>query len=454
MAKEKPDNKPNEPDELIKENAATPAAEPDSPLTDEQQSMNEDLTLQMQEAIGQFMQGAKATAQKVSLFVQEAQKDLKSISSFLLGIAELAKELPQFTEKGFARLEELDRYLTIEIDKALKDYPDDNELSLYWDIMTTSFTEDGELKPDSPYRHIIEAAIAKKDTKQITTIRTDKIDYPLDKPNKKIWDLLANTKFNKQLQLDTITIDTSKGKNHHEAGIIYGIDFDKLAESEPNLSITRQLTQFDKRVYIAAAAIYNAGNEVTTVTQIHKQMGNTKQPTAAQAKKINNSLTKMGGARIYINNTAEAKIYKNYPVFKYDASLLPFERVTASVNGGESETAIHFFREPPLMDFARGRKQITTLDLKLLASPISKTEANLAIDDYLLERISHIKKGKANPKILYETLYKNCKITTPKQKQRAPEKIARYLDHYCKCGFIKDYKPEADGVRIFLTDTD
>lgn len=375
------------------------------------------------------------------------------------------------------KIEALESYLYVELEDA------GTEFAAYtvWDIIEQGFTPEGEPK-DGIFKEIIEKAVKRKreyekaevlaeivattrertakiiakelekaKSTKITARPTERVDFPLDKPNREIWDLISGAKYNNQLQLATVTIDTSRGKKKRETGIIYGISFDKLEEAAPNLKITKQLTQYDKRVYIAAAAIFNAGNEVTSATQIYRVMGNTGKPKAADVKKINDSLTKMGAARVYLNNSHEAKTYKGYPVFKYDADLLPFERISASVNGQITETAIHFFREPPLMTFAKERKQITTLPLQLLESPVSKTDANLAIDDYLLERISHIKKGKANPKILYESLYEKCRITTKKQKQRTPEKIRRYLDHYKQCKFIYDYAEESDGIYIYVS---
>lgn len=347
------------------------------------------------------------------------------------------------------------------------------------DFYHQCFTDDWEIKEDCPYLDIIERAKADKaafeaaknskfnmlqlfaeDENKITTAKaknitvkpTEKVDFPLDKPNREIWDLLlSDLKYNNQLQLATVTIDTSKGKKKREVGIIYGISIDKLKEVAPNLKITKPLTQYDKRVYIAASAIYNAGNEVTTATQIYNAMGNKGNPSTKEIKKINDSLTKMSAARVYLNNTHEAEKYSRYPVFRYDGDLLPFERSTEIINGQETESAIHFFREPPLMTFAKERKQITTFDLRVLESPINKTEPNLAIDDYLIERISHIKQGNANPKILYVTLYEKCRITTKMQKTRAPEKIRRYLEHYKSCKFIYDYKEESDGIYIFVS---
>ena len=236
--------------------------------------------------------------------------------------------------------------------------------------------------------------------------------------NSKIWNLLAATDPNGQLSLDIVT---SKKGSKQDAIVYYSISFDAL---ETGVKITKQLTPFDKRVYIAAAALFNGGNRIISANQIYRMMGNRGNPNADDLQKINDSLTKMGAARVYLDNEQEVQVNKKYTRFKYDASLLPFERISAYINGQLVESAIHLFREPPLITFARERGQITGLTRQLLESPISKTDANLQLEDYLLERIGHMKspKSKAPRKMLYSTIYERCGITTKKQKQRAPEK--------------------------------
>ena len=272
------------------------------------------------------------------------------------------------------------------------------------------------------------------------------LEYPLDKPNSQIWGLLTDAaKKNPNGQIK-LAIDTSKKGSKQNAVVLYSINFDEL---QADTRITKHLTQFDKLVYIAAHALYIAGNDIFTATQIYGMMGNEGKPRTSDLQKINDSLTKMGSARVYIDNTREAEKTK-YPLFKYDAPLLPFERITAIINGKQTESAIHLFREPPLITFAKQRNQVTTISRQLLESPVNKTEANLLINDYLLERIGHMQrpKSKAPRKILYTTLYEKCHITTVKQKQRAPEKIKRYLDHYKKCKWIKGYSEDTEGITI------
>ena len=242
--------------------------------------------------------------------------------------------------------------------------------------------------------------------------------------------------------------------------ILYSINFDALKD---NIQISKKLDAFDKRVYIAVAALYNAGNMYITTPQIYDALGHTENkdyynpnkqkrrtnPGAADIKRIEASLKKMTSARIYIDTSQEAQVY-NYARFFYEGSLLPYETYgTISINGQKTNRVILPLREPPLVDFARSRGQITTIDRKILSTPLRMTEQNLQLEDYLLERIAHAKKGNMSRKILFTTIYYEARLDG-KQKQRALPKIITLLDYYKKCGHIVDYDILPDGVELKL----
>lgn len=272
--------------------------------------------------------------------------------------------------------------------------------------------------------------------------RAEFLEYPLDKINGTIWRLLER---------DTggqLAIKAEKTGSKEQVNIIYSIDFDSLGQG---VTITKRLTTFDKRVYMAISALYNAGNNVITLSQIYYAMGYTGTPGKWDLTKINDAISKMAGAKVYVNNADETAHGYKYAKFIYDGALLPLERFAAVVNGKLADAAIHIFREPPVITFAKQREQITTIEVKLLQSPMSKTESNLQIDDYLIERICRAQRNKktGSSKILYATLYSHAGITTKKQKQRAPEKIERYLEHYKKCGKITRYIMGDDGITVY-----
>lgn len=258
-----------------------------------------------------------------------------------------------------------------------------------------------------------------------------KLDFPIDKLNNNVW---------KQLEEDMHgQLAIGMGGNQE---VIYTISFDDLP-----VHITRRLEPFDKRVYVAAAALFNAGNAVISLTQIYNNMGNEGKPGQKTLERIADSITKMAAARVSINNEAEAAV-TNYERFVYDAPLLPMERVQAFINSKRTEAAIHLFREPPLVSFARSRKQITTVDKKLLNTPLSKTNKTILIEDYLLERISRAKRdGKKAEKILLETLYREAEVTG-KDKQRTPAKLEIILQHYVACKHISSFTLKEDCILL------
>ncbi len=292
------------------------------------------------------------------------------------------------------------------------------------------------------YWEKVSAILGKPEAKllSVTGRRVQKIDFPVDKVNSKVWKLLEAAP-NGQIGIAAEKRDSKK-----QLTILYSINFDALGD---NVTITRKLEPFDKRVYLAVSALYNAGNSIISFSQIYRTMGNTHSPNAHDIEKISDSIAKMAAARVSLDNTQEAKSYK-YDKFTYTASLLPMERLEGVINGKAVEAAIHLFREPPLVSFARGRKQITTIERKLLETPVSKTDQNLLIQDYLLERIAHAKTGRQPGKILFDTLYKEAKVNTQKQRQRAGAKLKAILDHYVQCGHISSYTMEADGIRLTL----
>lgn len=268
--------------------------------------------------------------------------------------------------------------------------------------------------------------------------RIKALDLPLDKLNSHIWNMLSETTGG-QLKLSFATEKTGSKK---EVSILYSIDFDELK----NAKITKALDPFDKRVYIAVSALYNAGNVLITIPQIYNAMGYDGTPGKFDREKINNSVTKMAAAKIFVDNAEEVNAGYKYPLYQYEGYLLPMERVNAYVNGDLVESAIRPFREPPMITLARGRKQITTIDRKLLATPITKSNTNLAIEDYILSRIIKAKTGKGLKRILYSTIYEEAHLTTAKQRQRAKKPIAQILEYYKEYGFISKYTMDDEGI--------
>lgn len=406
-----------------------------------QPETKEELEAQAAAAAGLGVEAAQRLTTLINGIIGGA--DIKQITVTLQEWHAMLKAVYDDAEAGQALLEELRElrpYLDAELKRADYSAEDFNDIARRYTL--------GELldllrDPGSEFAQIMDAARDARDTIEAAKVkRADIIEYPLDKPNSYIWNLLEK---------DTggqIKFDMLPKQAQLQATAIYSINFDELSN---DLQITKRLTPFDKRVYIAVSALFNAGNTVITLTQIYYAMGYTGKPNTRDLNRINDAITKMNGAKILFDNQHEADALNRIKRFKYDGSLLPIERLTAIVNGRLTDAAIRLFREPPLMSFAKQRQQITTISVKLLQSPVNKTDANLQIDDYLIERISKAKNGSARScRILYKTLYERTGIKDKKQRQRAPAKIQRYLDYYQQQEFITNYTLQADGITVYF----
>lgn len=276
----------------------------------------------------------------------------------------------------------------------------------------------------------------------IFSTKVSAIEFPLDKLNSNIWRTAPD-------QIDgQIELEVEMGKKGEGAIVTYSIDFEAL---EKDLQISKRLEPYDKRVYMAVNAIYNSREEKVdrmSITQIYKAMGYEKRPADTDIEKINNSITKMSKAHVTVDNLSETQKHKRQQYFSYDSPLLPCERVQGYVNGQFTEAILHIFREPPVISFAKAHGQLTTIPPALLQSPINKTRSNILLEDYLIDRIAKIKNGTSPAKILLSTVYENTEITTVKQRQRAPEKIEKILDHFRSQGFIKSYKMDKISIVV------
>ena len=262
--------------------------------------------------------------------------------------------------------------------------------------------------------------------------------YPVDKVNSNVWKMLER-QTGAQIRFHC----EDKKNSSKEAIVLYSIDFSQLDD----ISISKRLTGFDKLVYIIVGALLDAGNEVITYRGIYSTMGNNGAPGTRDLERIEKSLEKMRGAQIFVDNENEAQSQKRRAHFTYSGSLLPWEAIRAEVNGKLIDAAVRPLREPPLLTFAKERKQITKLPLAALAAPVSKTEQTLDIQDYLIERVARAKTA-GSQKILFKTLFEKTNIEEKKQKQRAKVKIRAILEQFKKAKLIKDFAESPDGVTI------
>ena len=252
---------------------------------------------------------------------------------------------------------------------------------------------------------------------KVNTGKLDSICFPLDKVNSTLWYGFPVGEV-KDLKAESDK-DSRKGK---QASILLLLDFAALN----GVNISRELTVYDKWVWNACANLKEQGHDVITAEQIYKAMGNTGKPNAKTKEKIMESVETISRARVTIDTTEEHELYPKYERIKATFPLLATETCTAYARGQIVESAIKIIDSPKL---------------NVLDSPVSKTDDNLLLSDYLLTRISKMRNSKYITRIiLLDTIYQKCGIDSRMKKSRLPEKIERILNHYKELEWIKDFK--------------
>lgn len=379
-----------------------------------------------------------------------------AISSIYKSIAELTKQMPTHDE-----WQELTPFLKRELQKPEYNGAKVEDVKIYFNPFTGApfqWAIDNEPPADWMERHKITgrqalqawqaAKEAKEAAEKINIKRANDVTYPVDKPNSNIW------KFDEERSAVRFDM-TAKKDNKPHVYALYSITFtDDNILKEANMS--KRLSPFDKLVYMAvwSSAKMNQHNSyyVTTLSQIYYTMGNTSKPSHDQLARIYDSMRKMRSANVTLNNQQEHERYKNIPLSSLlDAPLLPFEASSMYTNGKLTDTGIVLYREPPLITFARERKQLSAVPIKYMQIPLNRTDENIAIDDYLKVRIlREANKHTRDFRIIYEKLFEKCGITERRSKSRAKNKIKSLLNFYKKNSFIENYTVQSDGVKITL----
>jgi hypothetical protein len=236
---------------------------------------------------------------------------------------------------------------------------------------------------------------------------------------------------------------------------IASINFDDLNGSV-QIRGRKELTAYDREVHDAIITLFVDGtNEYITPQMIYQVMtgNNEAKLNPKQAEAISDSITKCMYSRVTIDASEEAKAY-GFEKFKYDGNLISGERVTATLNGNVLE-CLHILRTPVLYELASLKNQIGRFDIKLLNSPINKTEEIITLQGYLYRRILSMRGGNLSKTIVYETVYNQIDVSAAsdgalrKKKSKVRDQIKTILDYWKQEDFILGYCENKRGQEVY-----
>lgn len=289
-------------------------------------------------------------------------------------------------------------------------------------------------------------------TPKISARKIDELYYPTDKLNNIFWSgrIAAAQK-------------SSDGAYHIATGgskdpdLIFDIDFPReeaaLGNIE-NLNGVPVLDGLDKRIMIAANALFEQQGDIFSLNQLFRAMGHNRNIHAAEREGLKKRLDHFF-CKMTLSNESEMQAGYKYPHVEYSGAVMPHERIVVIMDGIYTD-AVRLLRKPPLMEFAEGRKQYKTLPADIFSLlPLSTTTATVTLEDYLLTRIAAMGGNhKLSRKILYSTIYKKVGAAGRMAQKRTREKTATILDGYKQSGLIAGYKKDTEsrtpGVIISL----
>lgn len=273
---------------------------------------------------------------------------------------------------------------------------------------------------------------------------------PVDKVSSKAFDgegTLYNTKL--------VGVDISSRKTKKEILSMVSLDFDDKAVQ---IIGKRELTPYDREIHDALVTLYVDGeNEYITPQMIYRAItGNANAKlNPKQQETISNSLNKLMYSRLVVKASKEECEAYGFKSFKYEGAVINAEKVTAVLQNQEVKEVYHLLKDPVLYTYAAKKKQIGRLDIKLLNSPVNKTEENITLQSYLYRRILAIKVSeKLSPTILYDTVYKQIDIQAASnaslrnKKTKVRKAIKSILDYWKQNGFIKGYTENSRKTEI------
>ena len=212
------------------------------------------------------------------------------------------------------------------------------------------------------------------------------------------------------------------------------------------------LSEFDHAVLDASIAEQLEGNEYTTPEIIYRHLGGGYNLSKDMKAVIMESLENLANIRIHINmDDAQKKLGygKDREKSFFTGYLLPTETLEVKVNG-QTTTAIHFLRRGIIFSVSDMKNQILTCDKKLLEAPIRHTERGIALNHYLLRRISEIigsqtSNSQTTPLkniITFEDMFQSCNLENLNRQQQANVKnlVTSILEFFVEQNLISGFK--------------
>ena len=145
-------------------------------------------------------------------------------------------------------------------------------------------------------------------------------------------------------------------------------------------------------------------------------------------KEIEESIDKCMFSKLVIDATEEAAYY-GFEEAKYDGSLLSAEKMTIKM-GGRRVAAYKILVEPLLYRYAKAGKQISAIDIKLLDTPVSKTNDIIVLQGFLLRKIEAMKSDRTADRIIHMMIFIKFSVLMNRKSEKSTPKNKKIYGYH------------------------
>lgn len=218
----------------------------------------------------------------------------------------------------------------------------------------------------------------------------------------------------------------------------------RISLSFDDITCSRALTNFDREVIDAVSSL--APNmQIMTSAMIYRVITGKDSSfpvNQGQKKRVEDSMNRCMLCQIKIDLTPRGNNHNEK--FEYTGNAISFEAIKHQVGRG-STTYYKINSMPPTFRLAEKLGKVSVIPLKLLDSPVSKTDGIIAAQSYLLREIDEMKRSeiKINT-IFWDKIYtlsaQEGKQNTKQENKRTRDTILKILDFWVNEKFIVEYQ--------------
>lgn len=232
-------------------------------------------------------------------------------------------------------------------------------------------------------------------------------------------------------------------------------------ETDGIVSYSRALTNFDREVIDAVSSLAPS-TQIMTASTIYRVITGKDESSPVnqgQRKRVEESMSRCARCQVTIDITSDVKNRPEFSgkedeEFRYTGNAINSESIQHKVGRGTT-TYYKILSMPPFYRFAEKLGKVSVIPLKLLDSPVSKTDATIAMQSYLLRELDSMKrdllKTREIPwKNLYGMANQEGKKTSKTENQRTRTVVKDILDFWVDEMFLKSYHVAKDSDVIAI----